>query len=130
MNPTTEALARKNRTLLRYQVLLTALAVLIWWLLRGSDAAIAAGYGGAVTIIATLLLGWRMLRAGRETRLDPRKSMQILYVGAAWRFLLTVALFAFGIGYFKLDPPAMIVGFMLAQLAYIFVGLGTQRASD
>ena len=90
----------------------------------------AAGYGGAVTIIATLLLGWRMLRAGQHARLDPRKSMRILYVGAAWRFMLAVALFAFGIGYFRLDPPAMIVGFVLAQLAYLFVGLGTQRASD
>ncbi len=130
MNPTTEALARKNRTLLRYQILLTGLAVLVWWLLRGSDAAMAAGYGGSVTIIATLLLAWRMLRAGQQARFDPRRSMQTLYIGAAWRFMLTVALFALGMGYFKLDPPAMIVGFVLAQLAYIFVGLGTQRASD
>jgi len=130
VNPTTEALAQKNRMLLRYQAILTSIAVLGWWLLRGGDAALAAGYGGVITIVATLLLAWRIMRAGQQARHDPRKSMQIIYVGAAWRFTLTVVLFALGFGLFKLDPPAMIVGFGLAQLAYIFVGLGTQRASD
>jgi len=130
VNPTTEALARKNKSLLLYQVLLTFIAVVAWWILRDSIIAMAAAYGGSVTVVTTLLLAWRMLRAGELAGHDPRKSMQILYMGAVWRFALTAVLFALGMGYFKLDPLAMIVGFVLAQLAYIFVGLGTQRASD
>lgn len=130
MNPITEALARKNQSLVRYQTGLALLAVLVWWWIRGGEAALAAAYGGAVTVATTLLLGWRIKRAGELARLDPRKSMRILYVSAVWRFTLAVALFALGIGYFRLDPLAVIVGFMLTQLAYVFVGLGTQRASD
>ena len=106
------------------------IAVVIWWLIEGSEAALAAAYGALVTIATTLLLAWRLRRAGEMARQDPRKSMKILYVGAVWRFTLAVILFALGIGYLKLSPLAMIVGFMLTQLAYIFVGLGTQRASD
>lgn len=130
MNPTTEALAKKNQSLLRYQIGIAVIAVVIWWLIEGSEAALAAAYGALVTIATTLLLAWRLRRAGEMARQDPRKSMKILYVGAVWRFTLAVILFALGIGYLKLSPLAMIVGFMLTQLAYIFVGLGTQRASD
>ena len=130
MNPTTEALAKKNQSLLRYQIGIAVIAVVIWWLIEGSEAALAAAYGALVTIATTLLLAWRLRRAGEMARQDPRKSMKILYVGAVWRFTLAVILFALGIGYLKLNPLAMIVGFMLTQLAYIFVGLGTQRASD
>jgi len=115
---------------LLYQVLLTFIAVVAWWILRDSIIAMAAAYGGSVTVVTTLLLAWRMLRAGELAGHDPRKSMQILYMSAVWRFALTAVLFALGMGYFKLDPLAMIVGFVLAQLAYVFVGLGTQRASD
>ncbi len=130
MNPTTEALAKKNQSLLRYQIVIALLVAAVWWFLRGGESALAAAYGAAVTVVSTVLLVWRLKRAGETARNDPRKSMKIIYVGAVWRFLLTAILFALGIGFFKLDPLAMIVGFMLTQLAYVLIGLGTQRASD
>ena len=130
MNPTTEALAKKNQSLLRYQIGIAVIIAAIWWLIEGGEAALAAAYGAAVTVATTLLLAWRLKRAGEMARQDPRKSMKILYVGAVWRFTLAVILFALGIGYLQLYPLAMIVGFIVTQLAYIFVGLGTQRASD
>lgn len=130
MNPTSEALARKNRALIAYQIVLTLIAALIWVMLRGGEAALAALYGGLVTLASTLLLGWRMLQAGRVAGRNPRKSMRMLYVGALQRFVLVVAAFACGIGIFQLYPPAIIVGFVASQFAYVLVGLGRKRASD
>jgi len=71
------------------------------------------------SIAITILLSHGVKRAEREALQDPKKSMGILYLGAVQRFLVVLALFIVGLGFFKLEPLAMVLGFGLTQFAYL-----------
>ncbi|NNC24153.1 hypothetical protein HKX42_09945 [Salinisphaera sp. USBA-960] len=76
-------------------------------------AAGSAAYGGGVSVLTSLLLGWRMNQAAR-----PGADLRALYIGAAERMGVAIAAFGVGIALFDLTPLAVIVGFASAQLVY------------
>ncbi len=85
----------------------------------GAWAAQSAIYGTAVSIILACLLLWGVKRAATAAKENQNKSAVLLYIGAAQRFLLALVLFALAISVLKLDAIAMVVGFGLAQVAYL-----------
>lgn len=102
------------RAVLLYQAVITVLTAAVFMSTGGLWPAIAALYGG----LAAMALSWLLKR--RVTRLaGAGKSMMLLYLGVAQRFLLVLALFALALGVLKLDPLASIVGFGLGQLGYV-----------
>jgi len=50
---------------------------------------------------------------------DPKKSLMILYIGAVVRFAAVIVVLGIGLGLLKLEPKAMIIGFVLAQISYL-----------
>ena len=111
-------LAAKARWVISTQ-LIVSIIVAVAFLTKGTWESLAAVYGGLVSICISLLLLWGIQRANAVAKVDPGKSMRILYVGAVQRFVLVLGLIALGIAFFKLDPVAMIVGFALAQAGYL-----------
>ena len=79
----------------------------------------AAGYGGAVSIVVAFLLGRGVAKAAEVARHDHKKSMLILYLGALQRFVMVLLLFGIGLKGLGLAFIPMIAGFAGAQLAYL-----------
>jgi len=94
----------------------------------GVAETLAALYGGMISVIIAFLLGRGVARAAEAARQDPKKSMLILYVGAAQRFILVLLLFGAGLKGLNLAFLPMIAGFGGAQLAYLLSVRGNDTA--
>ena len=111
-------LATKAKWVISTQ-LIVSIIVAVAFLTKGTWESLAAVYGGLVSICISLLLLRGIQRANAAAKVDPGKSMRILYVGAVQRFVLVLGLIALGMAFFKLDPVAIIIGFALAQAGYL-----------
>jgi len=87
----------------------------------GLGAALAALYGGAVGMVVSALLAWRMNRASR-----PGASAAGLYLSTLERMVFVAAAFVLALAVLKLQPLALIAGFIGAELAY-YIAAGVLR---
>lgn len=109
-------------SLLAIQAVLTLMIAAGFYVYSGYyPAALAAMYGGAVAIIVSLMLAFRLARAAR-----PGAGIAGLYLGAIERFVFVLAATGAGIALIHLDPIALIAGFVGAELAY-YVAAGIVR---
>ncbi|WP_455198708.1 hypothetical protein [Kaarinaea lacus] len=113
--------------------LLTTLAVatvfFVWSLSQGTNqaqgteqaiwAALSASYGGLASVVLALLSIRGFKRANEFALSEPKKSMTILYVSAVQRFVAVLVLLGTGLGLLKLEPLAVLIGFVLAQASYL-----------
>ena len=99
--------------------LIISIIVAVVFLTKGTWESLAAIYGGLVSVCISVLLIRGFDRASEVAKEDPKKSMQILYVGAVQRFVMVLGLIALGIALLKMDPVAIIAGFALAQAGYL-----------
>lgn len=104
--------------LLIVQILLAAFVVAGFYLQQGQPAALSALFGGAIALANSLLLAWRVRRAGQAAERDETRGAFTLYLGAIERFVLTLIGFVVGMGTLKLPPLPMLVCFAAAQLGY------------
>ncbi len=104
------------------------ISILVSWsyLIWGMEHNAALLYGGFITIFTTLYSGWRFKCDTERVDNPPSVMMASLYKGTVLRFLLVMALLALGFKYFKLEPAAVIVGFVVTQAGY-FLGPLTAR---
>jgi ATP synthase protein I len=106
----------RKRLFLIQAVLL--LAGIVFSALRwGAAEAMAMLYGGSMVLVITALLHWRHRVAALIAEKDAGRSLRIIYRTAVERFLLTVVMFAVGIGVLKLEPLVLIGGFVLVLSA-------------
>lgn len=107
------------RKLILLQVGVSVVIAVAFFMAMGQGEALAALYGGVISIVIAFLLGRGVVRAAEAARQDHKKSMLILYVGALQRFILVLVLFGIGLKGLGLPFIPMIVGFAGAQLAYL-----------
>ncbi len=117
MNPAVQAVEAKARKALLAQLVVGVVTSIGFMLYAGSWHGVSALAGVAVSITLLLVLRYGVKRAAEAAQHDQKRSMLILYLGAAQRFILILVLFALGLGVAALDPLAMFVGFFLAQLS-------------
>jgi len=125
------------RKTLQVQAALTGVAAIIALLVKSPSFTIALVYGGAVTSIATGLHAWRLLKiaaAGDATdgsspdgkKVDPIVSQANagieVFKGALLKYAAIMGLLALGMGYLKLDPLAVLIGFSVAYIGFMFSG--------
>ncbi len=96
------------------QALLTLVMALVFALRDGSRAGLAAVYGGAVTMLISGWLGWRLRRAGVQAG-----GMAVLYSSAVLRYAAAIVLLALGLGVLKLSPLPLVAAFGLAQFGFL-----------
>lgn len=96
----------------------------------GLEAGKAAVYGALASLVLGRLLSWGVERASRAAAENKNKGMAVLYIGAAQRFLLAIALFGVGLAVLKLPALPMVVGFGLAQAAYFVFNRMLQTAAE
>ena len=87
----------------------------------------AALYGGLIAIINSLQLLRHLRRAERIAGDDANGNVRIFYLCAMERLVMTIALFAIGLGALKLAPLPVMSGFILGQLALFFGGLKDRK---
>ncbi|MEO5573161.1 MAG: ATP synthase subunit I [Gammaproteobacteria bacterium] len=114
-----KALTSRTRKLIGYQLLIGFLVALGYFWTQGWWHAQSALYGVFINICMAILLGRSVTRAGHAAAHSAQTGMLILVIGGILRFVLVLVLFGVGFKVLKLDPLAAIVGFGLAQLAYL-----------
>jgi len=120
---------RVVRRLLIVQLILTFIIALIYLVFNNTNGMIAALYGGFITLAATLLMAWRIGRAGEVAAADKQQGYIEIYIGAIQKFVLTLVLMAIGMGYLKLDPLAILISFAVTQMSFIANKVDTHYAS-
>jgi ATP synthase protein I len=113
------------RKLLLAQALLVLTTAVGFLAAKGGHTPLAALFGGAVALLNTAISAHRLQKASEVAAGDAHQGMLQLYLGAAMRFVLTPLFIALGIAALGLDPIALIVGFAVAQLGYLFNNVKT-----
>ena len=115
------------------QIILTLIVALGYLALQNISGFFAALFGGSITLSGTLLMAWRISRAGEAAFFGKQEQQQgyiEIYIGALQKFILTLVLMAFGMGYLKLDPLAILIGFAMTQLSFIANKVDTSPAPN
>lgn len=111
-----------HNRLLSLQAILVLGGVIVASYFQGQAGAIAAFYGGAIALISTLLLAWRVRGAGKIAEDNPKHSVYTLYYGALERFVFVLVALPVGLGALDLSPIPLLLTFGIAQLAYMVSG--------
>ena len=113
------AIHRESRNLLLIQLVIAAVIAVAAGALYGKPWATASLYGGLIAAANTLLQLWHMRRAERIAKEDAERILRIVYRCAAERTFSTIALLLIGLVTLKLEPLALLVGFLAGQAAVV-----------
>ncbi len=122
-------MVRDPRLLVALQLALVIVTATVFFIVYGGFQAGSAGFGGVVAAINIGLLSWRRRRADSGRALSAGESIRVLYRCALERFVVVALLFALGFGVWRLDPLAVLAGFVAGQLALVFMGMKEKSAS-
>ena len=134
-------LAEKARRVVIIQLLTTLVVAAVFFVLTLQQStgqaqsheqpmwsALSAYYGGLTSVVLALLSIRGFKRANEIALSEPKKSMMILYIGAVQRFVAVLVLLGLGLGLFRLEPLAVLIGFVLAQASYL-MGVRDRKAT-
>jgi len=117
---------RVVRRLLTIQFIIMLVVAAIYLILESFNGFLAALYGGSITILSTLLISWRISRAGEVASNEQQQAYLEVYIGAIQKFVLTLILMAIGMGYLKLNALAILICFAATQLSFVFNKVDTR----
>ncbi|MDP3482485.1 MAG: ATP synthase subunit I [Sulfuricella sp.] len=92
-------------------------SLLFIWL--GRDVAMAAFFGGAVAVANALFLIWCMRTGAQRPVQDARQELAWLVRFSMERFFMVALLMVAGLGWLKLMPVPLLIGFVLGQLTLV-----------
>lgn len=118
---TAPQLTIKTRKVIGLQMAIGALVAVFFYFTNSSWHGLSALYGTMISVLSSWWLSRGVSSAGAHAG-QGRKGEAILYVGAALRFIMVLALFAIGLAVIKLVAVPVVVGFVLSQFAFIVVG--------
>ncbi len=117
------------RRLAVLQLALVAVTSIVFFTIYGGFQAGSVWFGGLTALLNIGWLLWRRHGADAGRALSAGQSLRLLYRSALERFLLVALLFALGLGVLKLDPLALLTGFVVGQLALVFLEMKGKSAS-
>ena len=112
------------RKRLGFQLVLIAVTSIVFFTLGDVIQAGSVWFGGAIASANLLLLEWRRRAADKGPALSAAASLRLLYRTALERFVLAAVLFVLGLGVLRLDPLALLSGFIVGLVALIVTGTG------
>lgn len=101
------------------QAAVAAISAALTYSYIGENAAKAAWFGGLVAVANTLMLAWRMRAAAQSTGKSPGQELAGLARSSMERFFMVALLIAAGLGWLKLMPAPLLLGFVLGQLVLV-----------
>jgi F0F1-type ATP synthase assembly protein I len=118
---TAPELVIKTRKVIGLQIAIGALVAVFFYFTYTPWHGLSVLYGAMISVLSSWWLSRGVSSAGAHAG-QGRKGEAILYVGAALRFIMVLALFAIGLAVIKLAAVATVVGFALSQLAFVIAG--------
>ena len=103
------------------------IAALAGWLAAGFDAGVAALYGVLTALAVSTVLVWRERQSMRHPEWDQHRLFKLFIRAGVERLVLLVGLLILGLGALKLAPLPMMLGLVLAQLAWLAAATGRSR---
>ncbi len=126
MTVMSDGIARRGRTVLAAQLLVAAIAAGAAFWYAGQMALLGVFGGAAIAISLMLVLGYTMRKASELAVESPQNSMNVMYAGAAVRFVLVLVLFGIALGGLKLPALYTVVSFV----GVMIVGVVAARGQD
>ena len=117
-----ERAGRDIQRVLLVQTLLIALTAAGLWLIEGGPTAGSFAFGGVAAVANTLLLLWRMTRKHMQHDSNAGRQMRSFYFSSVERFVVVSLLLVAGMGPLQLAPVALLVGFVVGQVALLISG--------
>lgn len=102
-----------------YQFAILIVVTAVAYVVRGEKTAISVAYGAAVTLLASLLLLARERESESHSEWTAQRQVGQFFRLAAERYLLVAGLLALGFFSGKVEPLALLVGFILAQAGWL-----------
>ncbi|MDP2029050.1 MAG: ATP synthase subunit I [Thiobacillus sp.] len=109
------------------QAALALIAAIIGGVFVGVDAALAALFGGLVTLAVSAVLVWHERQAKRHPEWDQHRLFKMFIRAGVERLFVLVGLLAVGLGGLKLSPLPLLLGLMLAQLGWLAAALSRKN---
>ena len=116
-----QRLAQMRRQLIYIVIPVVIVSVISGYLLSWPGLA-AALLGGLIILISVLLQHRALRKAESHARANAEHNLRIMMRCAIERFVVTIALFALGMGVWKLPPLAIIAGFVVALTGQYVAG--------
>ncbi|MHB1620826.1 MAG: ATP synthase subunit I [Sulfuricella sp.] len=101
------------------QAVLVVFATSLLFFLLGKEGATAVFFGGAVAVANALFLVWCLRASAQRPVQDARRELAWLVRFSMERFLMVALLIVAGLGWLKLMPVPLLIGFVLGQLALV-----------
>lgn len=106
------------------------LLAMFGFVLAGRAAALATFYGVMVALVASLLMVWRERAAIRHPEWDGRKLFGVFVLTGLERLAAVVLMLGMGFGVLKLSPLPLLVGLVLAQVAWVVAALPNKNSNS
>jgi len=103
------------------QILVTVIVAAGFGMQRGLPAIVAGAYGGAITLVSTWWMARSVRRASTLAARNLAQGSLALFGGLAQKYLFAMVALAVGFA-LKLDALALLAGFGLTHLAFLFSG--------
>ena len=110
------------RRQLIYIVVIVVLASAVSGYILSWPGLAATLLGGLIVLISVFLQHRALRKAESQARANAEHNLRIMMRCALERFVVTIALFALGIGALKLPPLALIAGFVVALTGQYVAG--------
>jgi F0F1-type ATP synthase assembly protein I len=107
------------RRVLAAQAILAAVTAAVFAVFHSLAAALAALYGGAITLASSALLARSVTRAATFAAASPGRGALVLYSGLAQRFLFAAVALAAGIAFYPRGALPALAGFAVAHLGFL-----------
>jgi len=102
------------------QLAFVAIAAIVSYLQKDSGFALALIFGGLISLAGTWVHAWRV-HIGTEAASDGLGiDSSELIKGSVLKFITVIALFVIGMAVIKLEPLAIVTGFVIAQMSFLF----------
>jgi ATP synthase protein I len=98
---------------------LAPIAALIGTMFAGFGAGLALLYGALIALAVSLVLVWRERQSMRHPEWNQHRLFKLFIRAAIERLVVLVGLLVVGLGVLKLAPLPMLLGLLLAQLAWL-----------
>ncbi len=118
---TAQELKNKTRKVIGFQVAAGILAAAFFYSLYTPWHGFSVLYGTMINVVSSWWLSRGVSKASDRVN-QGGSGEAVLYVGAALRFIMVLIFLAIGLAVIKLDAVATVVGFVLAQFAFVIAG--------
>ena len=102
---------------LQFAIVLATAGVV--WMWQSTGVAMATLYGGSVALVNVGLLLWRWRRGRYDYHCDGQRHLQQFHRSSLERFFVVGVVLALGMYGLRLDPLAVLLGFIAGQAAWM-----------